>query len=709
MTTLNPATTVQSPERLCEKTRCLAAIGLSGEWGRELRDADPALLTRIPDTDDNNLRSANAVRLIAETAPVRLMDGCRIVGSAPYREAPWHKVPILNRPGTSHTTIGFEQILRTGYRGVRRRIAERRSRGGLDERQENFLTALDICLDAAGIWQRRYLDHLESLASPGKSDDHWSSVLSYNRNVPENPAVSFIEAVQSLWWAFSFQRLCGNWSGIGRIDKMLGPFLESDLVKGVITLNEAREMLAHFWIMGTEWIGCRNFQFDGGSGDAQYYQNVVLGGCDEEGVDVTNEVTYLVLDIVEELHISDFPVAVRINEDSDPRLLERIAEVSSRGGGIVSVYNETVCLAALDRLGISTSDARDFANDGCWEIIIPGKTAFRYLPFDVLGILQRTLRIGEGDVPGFTDFESLYGVFKEDLGEYIDEVVHLQLDGSFRGGGGGRENPLLSLLVDDCIEKARGYHDRGAGYTIGAPHAGGLPDVVNSLAVIRKLVYERHELTLAAFVDILRNDWDGHEDLKSRIRRECSFYGNDFQGVDALMVRVYDDFTETAWRNVRRDGMLRPPGISTFGRAIEWREHRTASPHGFRKEDILSTNFSPTPGTDREGPTAILKSYCAVDFTKLPNGGTLEIKLHPSAAIGVEGVKAMVGLFRTFLNLGGCYMNIDVMDADLLRDAQRHPDRYPNLAVRISGWCARFNTLSEEWQELVIRNIEGAC
>lgn len=211
------------------------------------------------------------------------------------------------------------------------------------------------------------------------------------------------ESLQSLWFTFAFIRLCGNWPGIGRLDVLLGPYLEADLAAGCLTLDEARELLAHFLIKGCEWISGGNY----GSGDAQHYQNIVLGGIGVDGEDVVNAVTWLTLDVLEELGISDFPTTVRLNRNSDPKLLRRVAEVMRFGGGILAIYNEDLVVESLTRYGYGPDEARAFANDGCWEVQIPGATCFQYIPFDALGVLQhKTLRDYAEDVV-FPDFESL--------------------------------------------------------------------------------------------------------------------------------------------------------------------------------------------------------------------------------------------------------------------------------------------------------------
>lgn len=264
------------------------------------------------------------------------------------------------------------------------------------------------------------------------------------------------------------------------------------LLQQRITLDEAREILAHFWIKGTEWIGAREYNSIGASGDAQHYQNIVLSGIDSEGNDVTNEVTYLVLDIVEELHISDFPVAVRVNRQTSEKLLKRIAEVQRMGGGIVSVYNEEVIIKGLVHLGIPLKEARTFANDGCWEVIIPGKTAFRYIPFDMLQILQQVLGLNDvsAPIPDYANFEALYHNFADVLSKRLDAIQDQQ-DTAFSDG---YPATLISLLIDDCIKKGRGYYDRGSRYVFAAPHAGGMADVCNSLLAIKRIVFEDETL-----------------------------------------------------------------------------------------------------------------------------------------------------------------------------------------------------------------------
>ncbi len=905
-----------SARRLSDVTHRLAHRALAGEHGRSMGEATFQLDARDLVGLSPDMRYARACKLVAERAPLRVLPGERIVGSATLREAPAHRTPVAGVSSVSHTTIGFDRALQVGYKGLRQQINERLARGGFGEvecidttadgrygkafrtspgagywaealpRSEydgppitvecwaqvhsknafnvlvlnqnkdsarhweiytyantgcfsaylpgyapceiksdrditdgqwhylamafaegrvrlyvdgdlvkdeavtpqtglaetggplyfgaypphaigcdavidavrissvardiaavpegvlevdgdtvglwrvdqssgqtvladasplanpaapivarkgaDLLEAMRMCLDAAAIWHQRHMDLLETRIAESDGEDRatYLRVRDTLCNVPENPPADFREAVQALWFMYAFQRLMGNWSGIGRIDAMLGPFLERDLASGAITLDEAREVLAHFWIKGCEWIGAFDTR---GSGDAQHYQNIVLAGVNAHGHEVTNEVTYLVLDVVEELHISDFPIAVRLNRHTPEKLLRRIAEVQRHGGGIVAVYNEEIAIEALVKFGYDLEEARCFANDGCWEILIPGRTVFSYVPFDALALLQDALALGDpsAPVPDYADFDALYGAFRERLQQRVD--------GHMKGGDGwaknGHPTPLLSIFVEDCIERGRSYFDRGCRYTVLAPHAGRLPNVANSLLAIRQLVYEDGVLTLPEYVAILRADWNGQEPLRRSVLNGIEFYGNDDDTADAMLERVFNDYTAMVAEVRERNGVLRPCGISTFGREIEWRRGAAAA-DGHRDGDLLATNFSPSPGTDKKGPTAVLKSYAKMDFTRTPNCATVELKVHPDTVKDERGVDALVALMRTFVNLGGMFMHIDVVDTMMLIDAQRHPEKYPNLSVRIAGWSARFATLNKEWQDMVINRTQ---
>ncbi len=690
------------PQRLNDSTRALAARYLTGEIGRSMADDSCSIPAEFYLKAPTQAQLyAEAVRLISENAPLRIIQDEKLAGAATLKTAKSHYVPVLNMPSVSHTTLGFEKALSIGYRGIRKEIKERLDRGGLDEDGQDLLRCMISCLDSAKIWNHRYLELLDDLMSKseGETRSNYKEIAESLKNIPENPPSNFREAVQSLWMLWDFQRLCGNWSGIGRFDKMLAPYLKRDLSEGTISIDEARELVAHFWIKGCEWITADEI----GRGDAQFYQNIVLAGVDESGNDITNEVTYLVLDVVEELHISDFPIAVRLSKNSPEKLLLRVAEIQRLGGGIIAVYNEDRIIPSLVKFGYPLEEARNFANDGCWEILVPGKTSFGYIPFDTLKIFQEALGLGpvNKNAVDYGTFDELYSDFEKRLALCINGIINSQT----RSSSG--PTVLIDLLIEGCMEKGRSYHNLGPKYTVRSPHAGGLPDVANSMLVIKKLVYEDRKFTLSEFMEILRNNWQGHEDLRMMVRSRFDFFGNDSADSDEMMRKVFNTYTGLVGKVHCRNGILHPAGISTFGRELEaFLTDRTASASGTKKGDILASNFTPSPGTDKRGPTAIIKSHCSIDFSRLPCGTALDIKILPSSLKGESGLNALAGMMRTFVQLGGIFMQIDAVDTAMLRDAQEHPEKYPNLSVRVSGWSARFATLEKSWQEMIINRSE---
>lgn len=559
------------------------------------------------------------------------------------------------------------------------------------------------CLDAFAVWHARYLDALSALPE-------YKTNYRNLKQVPFEPATNFYEAVQSLWFTFAFIRLCGNWPGIGRIDYLLGDYLKKDIKNGVLTLDEAREILAHFFIKGCEWI---NGQYIG-SGDAQHYQNIVLAGIDENGHEITNEVTYLVLDILEELGISDFPTTVRINQNSDEKLLRRVAEVMRYGGGILAVYNEETVIQALLKDGYDECEARKFANDGCWEVQIPGKTFFIYSPFDSLQILQRTTLHGYDGSTDFANFEEIYQRYVSNLHTEIEAIFLGRLnaftnnDSSTKDWRWVEQSPctVVSLFEQGCIEKGFSYLEGGPIYNVFSPHIGGLADTVNSLYAIKKLVYDEHRVTLAELLEILRNNWDGAEALRQYTLNHYTYYGNGSDEVDEIAARLLSDFADICTSFNGKCGYRFPAGVSTFGRQLEWSSQRLASPHGRKHGEVLAANASPTPNTDKEGATAIIRSYCKADLSKLATGAALDMKLLPSSVEGEDGLQALIALIKGFVSLGGFFMQPDVVDASLLRYVQEHPEDYQTLSVRVSGWNARFVTLNKEWQDMVIEQNE---
>ncbi|MBO4217773.1 MAG: hypothetical protein J5940_07490, partial [Clostridia bacterium] len=626
---------IPRPIRLCEETRRFAADSLGHRYGLETKSTPGVTLDDVDGFEALSpcKKYDVAIRRIAETAPLRICDGELISGSATLGAAISHLVPAFFKGealcrSISHLTVDFRTVVRDGTDSIREK-AERSLERYKGTEKEEFAESCIYCLDSFDIWHERYL---KALSERGFTDNYENLLT-----VPKKSAKTFYQAVQSVWFAFAFMRLCGNWPGIGRLDELLGPYLENDLKSGAITIDRAREILAHFFIKGCEWI-CGG---DYGSGDAQHYQNLVISGVDENGEDVTNEVTFLILDIIEELGISDFPTTVRISANSSGRLLYRVAEVMRLGGGVLAVYNEEKVIESMTLYGYPLSEARKFANDGCWEVQVPGKTYFRYIPYDFLQLLQKkTLKSYDGSVD-FESFDALYRAFLSDVADllegHLSVLLEENMDRKTESGWVWKQDikcTVISLFEEGCVEKGLSYREGGPVYNVVSPHVGGLADTVNSLFAIKKLVYDDKKISLREFLRVLRDNWEGSEALRQFVSNKYVYYGNDSEEADGLCARLLSDFADLCKGIEGRSGYSFPGGVSTFGRQLEWSGGRLACPYGRKSGEVLAANASPTPGSDREGATAIIRSYCKNPLNKLPVGAALDVKLLPSCVKG---------------------------------------------------------------------------
>ncbi len=695
------------PVRLSDKTRHFAYESLNHKYGI---DTD-----KTPNVDMNHIRNYTSlsplerynlgIYEIVTKAPIRICDGELISGAATLSDAKEHCFPAKHNDiqrdwftGTSHFTADFFEVLEIGMDGIRKK-AEKSLAAHSDPKKKEFIKSCLHCIDCLAIWHKRYLDELSKRPGYEKNVENLMQV-------PFKPARNFYEAVQSIWFCFVFMRLTGVWPGIGRIDVLLGKYLKNDLKSGVLTIDKAREILAHFFIKGCEWIDGKTSC----SGDAQHYQNIVLSGIDENGNDVTNEVTMLVLDIVEETGISDYPITVRISKNTDDEFIRRVAEVIRFGGGIVAIYNEDLILESLEQMGYPKNKARCFANDGCWEIQIPGETNFGYVPFDALKLLQSVTLNGYDSSARFETFDELLCKYQSDIKNQVKAIFEKDVLDKLEDDNTTfkPQNPcsVVSLFEQSCIENGLSYKEGGTVYTVVSPHIGGLPDAVNSLYAIKKAVFDDKLITFKRFMEILKNNWEGEEELRHRILRKYTYFGNNNDEADEIAAKVLNDFSESCMEYDGKTPIRFVSGVSTFGRQIEWAPMRLATPFGRKKGEVLSGNMSPTPGTDYSGATAVIKSYCKADLKKQYTGAALDIGFIPSNIDCENAISALCGLIKGFVKLGGSFMQIDTINADTLIEAQKNPGNFQNLSVRVSGWNARFVTMNKQWQDMIIERTK---
>lgn len=683
---------------------------MHGAYGDEAQQNKAIVIEKSDDFESLPLldRQDYALLQVCTHAPLRICDEELISGSATlgvafrYSEH-WHGLPALYEEktvtgGANHLTLNFDRVVHEGMVSHEKQILARMEDETLSPRQRRYLQSLLNAIEGMRIFHSRYLE---------ATKDKKPAVHALLQQVPFAPARTFHEAVQSLWFTFVYTRLLGVWPGIGRMDMLLGPYLKQDLENGTITLNEAREIMASFFIKGCEWIE----NPPPGTGDAQHYQNLVLAGRDRQGRETANEVTYLILDIVEELGISDFPITMRIHDKTPEKLLRKIARVMRHGGGVVAVYNEELIFRALKDLGYPDHEIPLFANDGCWEVQIPGCTCFSYINTDALQVLNRAIGAdSDGPIPDFASIEDVYSAFCRELDKDIERIWQADIGANYQnadGHWGNDDAPFTSqsdLFMDGCIENARSYYDLGPRYTVRSAHIGGAPDAANSLYAIQKAVFEDHLVSFPELISILRRNWDGEEALRQMVRNRYVYYGNDHDESDLWHTRVLHSYAAgvRACEQKHQSPVRFIPGVSTFGRQIDWLPYRMATAFGARKGDILSGNDSPTPGTDAQGATAVIRSHCKANLQEQNCGAALDLKIFPGSLKGENGIIALKNLMKGFITLGGFFLQLDTVDTKTLLAARKHPEQYKTLSVRVSGWNARFVTLCREWQNMII-------
>ncbi|MBM4081463.1 MAG: hypothetical protein FJ278_17295, partial [Planctomycetes bacterium] len=446
-----------------------------------------------------------------------------------------------------------------------------------------------------------------------------------------------------------------------------------------------------------------------------WLQNVVLGGVTRDGQDATNAVTYLVLDAIERLPVTQPAVAVRLHAGSPSALVEKCAHVLRRGGGAPVLYNDDVLVPALVAAGVPLEDARNYTNDGCWETLIPAKTNFAWLDVNLLECTERTFGLKPSAVAGsaggaastvFSSYQELFSRFTAEM----EIAVARCLSACHVPPGrlaGGNVDPLLSLLTEGCIAAGADYRAAEALYYMRHLVARGFATAVDSLAAVKKLVFEDGRVQMATLLRALREDYAGAEQLRQLARQRSPKYGCDDPEADAVAVALAEAFCAAVARHAARlQRAIIACGIGTFEHFVRLGAITGATPDGRHAGDPIGTNASPSLGMDRNGPTAALKSYTKLPLRRMGTGAPLDLTLDANALEGETGARTLAAFLRAFVALGGSIMTLSAVSGETLRDAQVHPDRHRHIRVRMGGFQAYFTALNREHQDAIIARTE---
>ena len=589
-------------------------------------------------------------------------------------------------------------------------------------RKNEELRAMQIAVDAVITLAQRYADEAQRLATQERDPRRKDELLQIEkvcRHVPANTPRNLREALQYYW----FVHLCvitelNPWDAFnpGRLDQHLYPFYRKNLDDGILTREDARELLQCFWVKFNNQpappkVGVTAAE----SSTYTDFANINTGGLRTDGTDGVNELTYLILEVVDEMRLVQPSSNIQLSRKNPDEFLKAACAVIRKGRGQPSVFNADSVVEELLRQGKSIEDARNGGTSGCVETGAFGKESYILTGyFNLPKVLEITLNNGTDPRTGqpigvktgttFASFEDLMGAFKLQLKHFVD----IKVRGSNiieRLYAEYMPTPFLSVLIDDCVAKGKDYNDGGARYNTNYIQGVGIGSITDSLSAIKHHVFDKRNLTMLQLMQLLATDFAGQEKSRLMLMNKTPRYGNDDDGADCLMKSVFEAFYEEVnGRKNTKGGVYRINLLPTtchvyFGTVTG------ASPDGRKAWTPLSEGISPVQGADRHGPTAVLRSAGKMDHVR--TGGTLlNQKFTPRLLEGEKGIDSLAHLVRTYFTMGGHHIQFNVVDAETLREAQAHPEQHRDLIVRVAGYSDYFCDLGKALQDEIIARTE---
>lgn len=696
----------------------------------ELRKESSALTEGEPPV----IREAKAIAHFYRNRTLVIHDGELVVGDNPRLQADNVKMGIFGRQSWTggylasvsdhvetffkegilswagnHKTLDYETIFDIGFLGLCRQIDDRLARLTEDEpdyeEKSNFLQALKIIAEAYIDLSNRYADYALALSRQETDPSRRAELENISRNcrkVPAHPPTNFWEACQCAWFSFFFVP-----DAPGQVDQYLYPFYKADMQKGAITRDFARDLISCLWIKYFEYVGAQ--------GGVSAHNHLTLGGMKPDGSDATNEVTSLCLEVTEDLRLHRPQVGFRWNRNTPLEVLKSAVRVMRANTGNPDLCNDEQIVPALINIGVSTEDARNFSLSGCHEVIVTGMSqmgsveGFINMPKIVRIVLGLEPAFGNGDKLSSIDS---YDEFWESITDIMDSLAEVAHQASLCRDKSSAEHPggylEASLVTRDCIEKARGYTQGGARYNFCNWNIIGTTNLADSLAAIRKLVFDDKTLSLRELADILASDWDGYEQLRMKILNQFPHFGNNDDGVDDVAVQIIETFDSILKRRKPFRGGEYILGTLAGGENmhIEFGRVTGATPDGRMSGSPLADSIGASQGRDREGVTSMLNSVAKLPHRILPTATTLNVKLDPKFLETEDGIEKVASLISGHFTSGGQQLQFNFYNREMLLDAKQHPEKYGNLMVRVAGYSAPFVSLWADMQDEIIERTE---
>ena len=673
--------------------------------------------------------------------------------------------------GIGHFTVKYEEVLAIGFEGIKAKAQT--ALDAIDctdpdyQKRSTFLEAVKISCDAAMLYAKRYallaLEEAKECSDPVRQRELLQIAENCAR-VPAKPAQSFYEACQSFWFVQELLQTESSGHSIspGRFDQYMYPYFKADLEAGKLTREQAQEYMDCIWVKLNDLNKCRDAASAEGFAGYSLFQNLIAGGQNEEGMDVTNDLSFMCIEAAMHVPLPQPSLSVRVWNKTPHSFLIKAAKLTRTGIGLPAYYNDEVIIPSLMSLGVSLQDARTYNIIGCVEPQAHGKTdgwhdaAFFNMCRPLELVFSNGMDGGEqvgprtGEISDFATFDDFFNAYKEQMNYFIKLLVNA--DNSIDVAHAERcPLPFQSCMIDDCIGKGKSLQEGGAIYNFTGPQGFGIANVADSMLAIKQLVYDEKKLTLADFKDALDNNF-GHgfsiqkcTEVTENIMREllekgqsvsvedasriCQAvyqssidhadrarydeilkmiadvpkYGNDNEEADLLARDVAYTYTKPLenYRNPR--GGIYQAGLYPVSANVPLGAQTGATPDGRLANTPVADGVGPMQGRDVQGPTATANSVSMLDHMIASNGTLFNQKFHPSALTGQEGLEKFVALLRTFFENKGMHMQFNVVSVETLLDAQKHPEKYRSLVVRVAGYSAHFTTLSKSLQDDIIK------
>ena len=676
--------------------------------------------------------------------------------------------------GVGHVTVKYEEVLAIGYKGIidkaRAELEKCQVGDGNYAKKSHFLNAVIVSCQAVIEYAERYAELASQMAAECTDPVRKQELLQISENcsrVPANGATSFYEACQSFWFVQQLLQVESSGHSIspGRFDQYMYPYYKADIDKGVITREAAQELLDCIWVKLNDLNKVRDAASAEGFAGYSLFQNLIVGGQDKYGNDVTNDLSVMCILASMHVHLPMPSLSIRVWNGSPHELLIKAAELTRTGIGLPAYYNDEVIIPALQNRGLTLEDAREYNIIGCVEPQKAGKTdgwhdaAFFNMCRPLELVFSNGMDKGElvgiqtGDVTKMTTFEEFFDAYKKQMEYCISLMVNA--DNAIDVAHSERVPlPYESCMVDDCLSRGLSVQEGGAVYNFTGPQGFGIANMADSLYAIRKLVYEDKKVSMEEYKQALAWNYDKGLDQQSvsdmsemilkgmqdagmavntdtakavlqtvmrlkpteeQLHRfteihhmidEVPKFGNAIDDVDYFARDVAYTYSRPLQKYMNPRGGHYQAGLYPVSANVPLGGQTGATPDGRYAHTPVADGVSPSAGKDVKGPTAAATSVSRLDHFIVSNGTLFNQKFHPSALAGREGLEKFVALIRTFFDQKGMHMQFNVVDRETLLDAQKHPENYAHLVVRVAGYSALFTTLSRSLQDDIIRRTE---